>query len=103
MRNTFHETTPSWYNVGSIKVDWAITIWMCCFVVCIASTIGLKKCSSFLFKLVVVALFAFALPVQLVSVLYYLINEKKSYSLFKGYKHFLKAKVRGMYKTVVNY
>lgn len=50
-----------------------------------------------------VALLGFAAPVHFASVLYYVINKKGTYSLFKGYEHFLKSKVRKTFKTIIKH
>lgn len=94
MRNIFRNTTPAWNKVGSIKVDWAITIWIYYFIISIAAVIGLKKCSSLLFRLSVAALVVCAIPVHVASTLYYIINAQLRLQKYKGYKYFFTVGVR---------
>lgn len=93
MRNLYYNGKTPWYNLGSVKVNWTIAIWFCCFIVCVPSMLGFKKCSAVLFKLLMIALFGFAAPVHFVTTVYCLINNKKIFSMFKDYQHFFSARV----------
>lgn len=78
----------AWNHVGTVKLDWAVSVWFCCFVVFVFSMLGLKRCSALIFKLLKVVGWLLLILVVL-STIHCLSMPRKSSSQYKGLQQYL--------------